>query len=233
MSVNTQDTGTGNETASQVASAPEAQPPADTQNGQDSTIQSIQSQPGAIPLDEIADNASENADTATPPPADEPPAPVELSFPEGFEADEAKLSKFQEMVAKGKVSPELAQEMFDFHHEELKAGITNFADKWALEVARLNEAEYKEIMDDPNLGGANFEVNREKVGMVLRKFATPELTTSLKKRAFANNPHLFRMLVNIADYVGEPGAAGTGGSVGNAREESLGEILHPNLVSKG
>lgn len=141
---------------------------------------------------------------ADPPPTDPPAKPTDFDKAvEGLQEDEVKqLKTFAE---KHKLSTDAVKEFADIRRQEMKAAeeyAANARKEQEKAVLKQRADWHKELKDDKDFGGENFDKNRVKVDRLLA-----DLMPSTKKRLTETKgmlpPYLMRDLKAIADKLHE------------------------------
>jgi len=139
-------------------------------------------------------------------PADPPPAPTEIDKAlEGLVPDEvAVLKAFAE---KHKLTPEVVKDYADIRRKELKAAedYAANAEKEQQKALLKQRADWhKELKEDKDFGGENFDKNRVKVDKLLNEFM-PSTKKRLTETKGMLAPYLMRDLKALADKLHETG----------------------------
>lgn len=104
----------------------------------------------------IGDKAPEG-DKATPEAPKPEAAPVyELKLPEGVEVDAPIMDRAKEIFGKGKVTPEVAQELVGLYGEQLTAAAQAMKEHQVTVWNDTIKAEQGKVLADPELGGEKF-----------------------------------------------------------------------------
>lgn len=169
------------------------------------------------------------------PKAPEVPAePIKYDFklPEGVTLDPAKQASFNELGNKLKLTPESAQELFDFHSGELKSTVEAITKS----VTDANTKAYTDLIGgwktelsaDPELSGANADAAHEILGKVLDTYGSKEARDAFDLTGAGWNPAIVKMMVKMGKALVEGGASPQGKPTG-MREgpKTPGAVFYP------
>ena len=245
MSVQTDTTGAGKETVSQVEKTT-----SETKPGND-WVDTLESGPeskkgeqsgkteGKDPLDGIFTEdkkASEAAAESNEKPKQEGETgdAIDIKFPEGFQADPNLMEGFLSVIKDGGSKQEQAQKLIDMYAAEQKKTFDVFSTEHAKTTERINNEWLGEIKNDPEFGGEKYEESCNHVIAAIRRFVpATEMDSFLgffKQANLKNNPQLFRFFARVSQYSAEAGAVASDAS-NPERELSRADRMFPNLPS--
>lgn len=155
--------------------------------------------------------------------ADVPKGPegYALQFAEGMPVDEAMLGEFTIVAHKLGLSKTQAQELADMYAgqvERMESERQMAEHRVQTEARKKWEAQIKE--------SPTFEVDKERIASVLKRFGTPALYDLLDFTNMGSHPDFFLFMANVGKALGEPeikGAAATGQGLSAAKK------LYPNM----
>jgi len=131
---------------------------------------------------------------------EEPKAPetYDLVVPEGVTLPEGKLDEIASYAKERGLSQEVAQDLVArdvaavaAHEQYLQQNMETKSAEWT-----------KELKDDPEFGGANFEVNCNKAQAAVTRLATPELREFLRGPV-GNMPAVVKFFKRLNDVIAE------------------------------
>lgn len=170
---------------------------------------------GAIPFGATTAEAK----PVEPAPADQPATPEEEAFtpesyqfelPEGFQVDDEGMNTFKTWLAGKNIAPEAAGELMTLYQKQMESFQAKVNEQYLENMRRIHNEGYQAIMDNPELGGENFQRSRMRVARALAKFANEKgeggdnaFAEEMKKCGMSNNPHLFQFLARVGDWVSE------------------------------
>lgn len=158
-------------------------------------------------------------------PAAEPVVPLtvaDIKLPEGVTADDAITKEFIEILNKDMPVKDRAQALIGLQTKAL----TTASERGSQEFATLQTQWRDQIAKDPEIGGPKLEGNLANIAKVLDRFGTPEARLAFDVTGAGNNPHIVKMMANIAKAVTEPGPVPPGGNPPVKRDAA--ELLYPN-----
>lgn len=135
------------------------------------------------------------------------------ALPEGVKAPDEVVSSFNELAKKIGLSQKGAQEIVNFQMQLEAKAAEGVRKNWS----DMHAAWRKEIEDDPEIGGKNFDQTKTNIAAVLNsKFASKGLREAFDLTGAANNPAIVRFVNNIGKAMTEAkliadGASGRGG----------------------
>ena len=142
------------------------------------------------------------------------PESIEYKFvsPEGFEIDDERKSEFTAALDAFRANPvEGAQGLIELHSKAVVEAVNKVrGDQIELFNNTLVDWE-KQIMADPEVGGAGFETVKRAVARVrdagVPEKDRPDFEHFLRATGAGSNPAFWRMMHNLAAYVDEPMAS--------------------------
>lgn len=147
----------------------------------------------------------------------------EFEVPEGYVMKDESLTQFQEYARERNLSQEQAQELINFHAENVQAIFKDQADAW--EQTRNDWIQSAKA--DKEFGGMQFNENMKHVAAAVKQFGTPELKNVLNESGLGDNPELVRFFYRVGKLVGEGEFhTGTGGGSG---DRDPANTLYPNM----
>lgn len=244
----TADTGSGNETAIQAEAesapdapatnetpvAPEAAAPSGTEakhesgNNANPEPEAKEQEPAYLPKDpEVAEVKPEEK------PAEDAGESLVLTFPEGFEVDEPKMAAFQGMAKKSNLTKDAAQEMFDFHHQELAENTNRIFQAIEDKKKQLDTAFYKELVADPEVGGDNLVASVNYQEKAIRTIFPDEKERKQFQQvhgsaALNNNKWYVKFMKRVGEMLSEA-TPETGDVAGESEAKSVAERLYKNV----
>jgi hypothetical protein len=182
----------------------------------------------------LADAAVEPAPAADEPaaPAEEAPkeaAPVEykdIKLPDGVATDDASVAAFAAEAAKQGIPQDKLEALIASVAPQIQGALKAPHQAW---VDTQTEWQ-KQVMADPEIGGANFAGMKVTVAKMLDdpRFCDPGLREALNFTGAGNNPAVIRTMFKLAQIVTEGGPTATGAPP-NAGKTAA-QILYPNLT---
>lgn len=157
-------------------------------------------------------------------------AEIELTLPEGFQADEKLLGEFKGLAKELGLKVDGGQKLVELYAKAQSA---------ALEKGRTDlEATQKKWADalksDKEVGGQSFDPSVHAARKAMAKYATPELTQFLEQTGLGNHPELFKFVARIGKAMSEDSVAGVtsnGASETNSQETFL-RAQYPTMFNK-
>ena len=176
----------------------EATAPQENQNPQATETQQAETQP--------------EAQTETVDPMDTIPT-ENYSFSDAEGQNIVPEQSFQDAFKDAKLTSRQGQKMYEAYTKAQSEWVEELKAK-ALEERHDNMAK---IQADPELGGQNFNLTKMRIGVVMDRYATPELRQYLNASGLGSNPELVKAFVRIGkDLCSDSFVAGKG----HAHEES-------------
>lgn len=153
---------------------------------------------------------------------DKPKAPEKyeaFQVPDGFTLEGERLEKFQTLAKSSNWSQEEAQGVLnDF--------VSTVSDDFQARHAKLVEGWGKELKEDPEFGGANFEPNLKTAASAVARFGGQPLIDVLNEFGLGNHPVVNKTFLKIGKAISEGGIPGTGSPTTGAPKSIL-ERLYP------
>ena len=173
------------------------------------------------PAGEPAKPATEAVAPAEPV-APEPIAYPDWKLPDGLPADQEAFGKYNEVLGKHRVSPEVGQELLDLHVASLQAfqqaAVAQLAEMQHRAFAEMREGWRKEVMADARLGGAGHNTAMGAIARVRDALVSDAKPGTAQYAADAqafnefaamtgagDHPLFLKLLHRAARYVDEPG----------------------------
>lgn len=160
------------------------------------------------------------AEEKTPLGAAEAPKEYKFTAPEGMKLDEAQIGKFTEMAKAANLDPKAAQEMLDLYSQNVQAATAANAKAWTDLQAQWKS----ELEKDPELGGSKAPAAMAVIGRAMDTYGSKEAREALDLTGAGNNPHIARLVYNMAKALDEGGPVHSGGVPGG--NKSLGERFY-------
>jgi hypothetical protein len=139
------------------AAAP-APPAAAAEPGKEAAKEGVKAIPSLI-----GDKAAEAKDGDKAPPQPEVAPVYDLKLPDGIEVDAPVMDKAKDIFAKGKVAPEVAQELATLYGEQLQTAaevmLHRQIEVWNDTIRTQQQA----VMDDPEIGGDKFPAIKRQI----------------------------------------------------------------------
>ncbi len=158
--------------------------------------------------------------------AEGPPEAYEWTAPEGFEGelDQEALGELEPIARELGLTNEQANKLLSVHAN----AIQRQQEQQQEQVTQTLEGWVKELKDDSEFGGANFDANVKTAQKALSAFGSPELTQLLNDTGLGSHPALVKAFHQIGKRISED-TMERGGSAGGAR--SIEERMYPNMAS--
>lgn len=150
----------------------------------------------------------------------------QFTVPEGVEIKEDDLAEFSEVAKELNLNQTQAQRLIDL--ESKRAEASQNAMQEAFETQQ--EQWVKELKDDKEFGGDNFDRNMGLAVKVVNKFGDPELKEVLNSSGMGNNPALAKMFNKIGKAISED-SLDSDSDNNTGTEKSLADRLYPNQAS--
>ncbi len=163
--------------------------------------------------------------------------PLDLTIPDGFQADAKRMEKFKGVAKELKIGKDGAQKLFDMFHAEMAESQAALhkqtADYIRQERDRIDREGNAAIHADPEVGGGNFEASFNYAQKAIRHFMPDpkeyrEVLSLYDQANLKNNPLLFKAWVRIGKYISEAGAMV--GSPAGKTENSFAKDWYPDLA---
>lgn len=133
------------------------------------------------------------------------------TLPEGVTLDNERLGKFDELIGKDRVSPELRQGLIDLFVGERGEWEKGVLQRQHDAFAETKAQWAREAKSDPEIGGAGFATSIEAADRMIRTFTTDENRSAflqmLRNTGADSHPEMVRFLVNLAHKFDEPAPA--------------------------
>lgn len=135
-------------------------------------------------------------------------APLAVKLPEGLEVDRALLDSFTTTAAGLGLTQEQAQKIADAY----VASAGKAAEKGEADRKAALEGWEKQIREDKDFGGANFDASMAAAKRAIAQFGTPGLQQLFDSTGWGSHPEMFRFAVKVGKGLAEDSVAGTGGN---------------------
>lgn len=175
----------------------------------------------AKPGDEVAPEAAKAGEKEAAKPVEpvvvEPPAPIVYDFkwPETIlpeAVDKPKIEKYSELLNKGRVAPELGQELLDMHLGEIRAIDARVREnQW--EVFNQRQEKYKAaVRADPELGGSRLKTAMRTAASFIEQFGgspaqQKAIMDEMRASGAGNHPEVFRLFYRAGELLAREGSA--------------------------
>lgn len=150
----------------------------------------------------------------------------QFKLPEGVKPDDAVLGEFGKVAKELGLKQDGAQKLVDFYGNAVKQVVAAHAE----EGNKLVATWLAEAKSDKQIGGADFDKNVGKAVAVVNKF-NPTVKAIMDASGFGNHPEVIRLLVKVADAIGEDGLK-VGQSGGGSTPVHPGHIMFPSMAPK-
>lgn len=141
-------------------------------------------------------------------PDDGAPADIELTLPEGVEADPELLDGFRALAKESGLKGESAQKVVDLYVQAQQR-----AEQKAQAAWEQRQQEWLEnLKADKDIGGAKWEENKAIARRAMARFSTPELDQFLDASGFGNHPEMVKLAIRLGKAISEDSIAGTSAS---------------------
>lgn len=151
-----------------------------------------------------------------------------IEFPQGFTPNETTLGAFRELAAQANLDPAVAQKFFGMYAAEVQA-LTQAAQG---QVQQQRTDWYNEVMAFPEFAADQRQHTLTQMARTMEEFGTPEGRQWLEESGVGNNPHVVRLVLNLANALleGEPTPVGsptrTAANGGKPKPTTLGQALY-------
>jgi hypothetical protein len=129
-------------------------------------------------------------------------APVKYDFklPEGYQIDsKERFAKFEAVLRKADIKPEVAQELVDIAIENGKSA----EEAKAAESAKVKTEWLAALKSDPEIGGQNYDATVQYAKRAMKEFANEKFVKFLNDTGFGDNPEMVRAFARIGKKMGE------------------------------
>ena len=194
-------------------------------NSESGTPASTPPAPASAPADPApADPKPADPAPADPKPADPKPAVpenYEFQAPEGTTVNEAVVGELKTLAKEYGLSQEQAQKVFDLGTKLLGEDEAGREDRWN----EVREGWRKEVKEDSEVGGAEFDANIVRAQRALATFGSDALKTFLEDTGYGDNPEIIKFLIAVDKVTGEQATVTGGSGVTPKRAE---DVLYSN-----
>lgn len=204
---------------------------ADTATTKDSATTDVSKEipPGEKPSTDETTKPGDEAKTE-----DEKPPITYTDFvvPEGMALDKGLLDTFVPVLQKHSLPQEAVQELVDAYSKHMQSQMEGATEAFeqAYEEKRLadlnvaNAKGMEDIKADPELGGKNYDVVRNRVIGAVAAVGSLELRQSFEKHGLGNDPAFVRFINRLIDY--RPEDRGENPAGGGGAKQSHEQVLY-------
>lgn len=202
--------------AAPAAPAPASAAAPDAKPGTEGAATGVDAAPSGLP--KAPNLLAEAKDEKAPPPADdkgegkdakadekkegeegkEPPAlkpeDYKLKLPEGVAADDPSIKAYTEAAAKNKLSPEVAQALYDDMRPQIEAQLRQPYEAYKT----LQEGWIGDVQKDPEIGGAKLPEVTARCARLMDMHGDPSLREALEITGAGNHPSVIRFFNKMA-----------------------------------
>ena len=166
---------------------------------------------------------------ASKPVAEATPAPtvdyatLEFKLPEGAVLDDKSLTAFRDLAKETALPPEAAQKLLDQHFALLAE-----ANAKAQEIFNATQAAWQTQIDAmPEFAPGVRDQTISLLGKFMDEFGSPELAQALNSTGLGNNPHMVKMVLDVAKTLTEGSPTPQGAPPSQKAGRTLGARLYP------
>lgn len=128
-----------------------------------------------------------------------PESYADFTYPEGTEPDKVMIEKFVTLAKELNIPQEKAQALVDLSIASAADNAKKQSDEWM----SVRENWTKEIKEDKEFGGQNFDNTLEHAKRTLRNYGSDVLQKFIEDTGYGDNPDFIRMLAKIDKAMGE------------------------------
>lgn len=132
-------------------------------------------------------------------------SPIEVTLPEGFEANDVVLSEFKSLAAEAGLNSDNAQKIVDMYAKQVQGIVEAQTKAWT----DTQDAWKAELAKDPELGGDKKDAAMVTIGRALDEYGTPEARVAFEQTGAGWNPAIVRLFHKMATALSEGGPAAT------------------------
>lgn len=121
------------------------------------------------------------------------PIIYDLKLSEESSLDPSVVTEIKEFAEKNKISKEAAQEILTSREKTLENYLAKVESETEKQIVTWGE----EVLNDPVMGGQNFETTKTYALNVLNKYGDDSLREILRESGYGNNPHVVRFLYKL------------------------------------
>lgn len=147
----------------------------------------------------------------------------DFELPEGVTVDEKLLESVTPLMQELGINQEGAQKLVSAYANHVQEFNQAQQDAHAEQV----EGWEKELRNDKDLGGDNFEENMSIARKAIDEFGSPEFAQLLDQTGLGNHPEMARLLHKVGKLIQEDSPGG--GNQPGQQEQDAKSILFPNL----
>lgn len=161
--------------------------------------------------------------------------PLDITLPEGFQRDEAKMKWLNDFAKEAKLGKESAQKAMDFYCQAMQEQHKGFQEHIHELRAKIDREGNEAIHADPEIGGENFDASATYAEKAIRRFMGQKGEYGAIKQLYhdanlRNNPLIFKMLARVGKYISE--ADPLSGDAGSKERQSTADMFFPDLKGK-
>ena len=150
-------------------------------------------------------------------------ATLELKLPEGAVLDDKFLAAFRDLAKEAALPPEAAQKLLDQHFALLAE-----ANAKAQEAFTATQAAWQTQIDAmPEFAPGVRDGTISLLGKFMDEFGSPELAQALNSTGLGNNPHMVKMVLDVAKTLTEGSPTPQGAPPSQKAGRTLGARLYP------
>lgn len=150
-----------------------------------------------------------------------------VEMPENYCYDEELLNEFNDLAAKYNLSQKSANELMSMAVKLTKLMGTSYSETMA-EQQRQKTEEYKHnLINDREIGGANFERTMHTANIAYTQFADDEVQNLLAQSGLNCHPKIVKMFYNIGRRMQNDAIYGV--NIAAAPKENREDILFPTM----
>jgi hypothetical protein len=166
------------------------------------------------------DAATPAPDDAAKPPADAAPvipAPVlepityAFEFPANLKADDPKIAEYTSILGEARIAPEVGQKILNMYGEAAQAYTAHIASEQHRIFGETRANWRKEILADPEFGGAGHETSSGAIARMRDQFVPEKdqaaFNEMLRVTGAGDHPAFWRMLYRVANAFDEPSSS--------------------------
>jgi len=151
---------------------------------------------------------------------------LEITLPEGVEADEKMLDGFKSVAKEAGLDSENASKLAVFYASQQKEAAETQTAAWQ----KQRQDWVGELKEDPDFGGKAFKENAAAAVRAVREYGEDGMGKALQDAGLDNFPPLVRMLAKIGRAMGEDTTstekAKAGSNVAKSRDEALTDLYN-------
>lgn len=215
--------------AQNTAQTAQAQP--ETQATQDQGAQDKDSFANAYGAPDNANNANgeqgqkeQNTQEQPKNPDDEVPETYTFKDQNGNEINDTCTEDVQECFKEAKLTKKQADILLNAYRD----AVNKIGDFEKEQRTQMTDAWYKQVKNDPELGGNNLNNTKMMIGRVMERFGNQELRDYLNQTGLGYSPAMVRFVTKIGEALGNDADFVTGRGVSHDTEYDRNKRLYPN-----